>query len=88
MLFVYYFLLINLLSAIVFYSDKRKAIKNKRRVAELTLHLLEILGGFFSNLILMYLLHHKNRKLSYYLITYLIAIAWILLIFKIDLKKF
>ncbi|MCX6230575.1 MAG: DUF1294 domain-containing protein [Bacteroidetes bacterium] len=87
MLIVYYFLIINLLSAIVFYTDKRKAIKNRRRIPEATLHLLEFFGGVFSNLLLMYLIHHKNRKASYFLITYFIAIAWIVFLYKIDFPK-
>jgi uncharacterized membrane protein YsdA (DUF1294 family) len=87
MLLVYYFLLINLVSAITFYADKRLAIKNRRRIPEVSLHLLELLGGVFSNLLLMYLIHHKNRKASYFLITYLIAIVWIVIIYKFNFLK-
>jgi uncharacterized membrane protein YsdA (DUF1294 family) len=84
---VYYFILINLVSAIAFYVDKRKAIKNRKRIPEASLHLLELLGGVFSNLILMYLLHHKNRKASYYLITFIIALVWIVFLSKFDFLK-
>ena len=79
MLIVYYFISINILSAFVFYADKRNAIKKQRRIPEKTLHFLELIGGIFSILILMYLLHHKNRKTTYYILSYLILIVWILI---------
>jgi len=40
------------------------------------LHLLEALGGVIANLLLMYTLHHKNRKFSYWIWTWLVLIGW------------
>jgi len=45
-------------------------------VPERTLHLLEALGGVIANLLLMYTLHHKNRKFSYWIWTWLVLIGW------------
>jgi uncharacterized membrane protein YsdA (DUF1294 family) len=84
MLIVCYLISINLLSAIVFYADKRNAVKKRRRIPETTLHLLELFGGVFSILILMYLIHHKNSKPFYYIVSYLLLITWILIYLKFD----
>lgn len=88
MLIVYYFISINILSAFVFFIDKRNAIKKSRRIPETTLHFLELIGGIISILIMMYLLHHKNKKASYFLISYIILIFWLLIIYyKFDIMN-
>jgi uncharacterized membrane protein YsdA (DUF1294 family) len=74
-LFWIYLLIINLLSAVLFSYDKWAAIKNYRRIPEQILHLIELLGGEFSVFLLMYTLRHKNRKLRYYGLTWLIIIS-------------
>lgn len=74
--FAIYLGLVSLVSGILFAVDKRKARLEKRRIPEMTLHLFELLGGVFINLILMYTIRHKNRKFSYYWITYLILLLW------------
>ncbi len=84
--FYFYLIITNLISGVVFAYDKRAAIKNRRRIPELTLHLLEILGGALANLLLMYTLRHKNRKFSYWVWTWLVATGWVILFsFKIIL---
>lgn len=77
MYLLYYLLSINFISAIFFYSDKKKAIKNKQRIPEKILHWFELLGGVFSIITLMYIIRHKNNKLKYYWITYLLLVMWI-----------
>ena len=76
-----YLIVINLASGIVFIYDKRVAIKNHRRVPERTLHVLELLGGVFANMVLMYSIHHKNRKFKYYGVTWVVMIGWVTLIY-------
>lgn len=83
----YYIGIINLISGFIFAFDKQAAIKGRRRIPERTLHILEMLGGVFANLLLMYTLHHKNRKLSYWIWTWLVMIGWVVLIYFI-LRKF
>ena len=75
-----YLACINLFTAIAFWRDKRKAIKEKPRTPEARLHLLELLGGVFAVFLLMYRIRHKNRKFSYYIWTYLILVGWLFLI--------
>ncbi len=72
-----YLVFVNLLSGLLFWKDKRAAKNGSWRVPEAQLHLMELLGGVFSNWLLMYAIRHKNKKFSYYAITYLLLIAWI-----------
>ncbi len=72
-----YFAFINLLSGFIFAYDKNADIRGRRRIPERTLHLLEVLGGVFANLLLMYSLRHKNRKFSYWVWTWLVIIGWL-----------
>lgn len=75
--FLIYLLIINLISAGLFIFDKISAKKNGKRVAEISLHLMELLGGVFAIIVLMYAVRHKNRKFKYFIFTYLILILWI-----------
>lgn len=75
--FLIYLLIINLISAGLFIFDKISAEKNGKRVAEISLHLMELLGGVFAIIVLMYAIRHKNRKFKYFVFTYLILILWI-----------
>lgn len=79
---VQYLIVINLISGLFFIVDKIKAVNNKFRISELFLHVLEVLGGVFSIIILMLLIRHKNRKASFYIISYIIFVIWIYLLFK------
>jgi uncharacterized membrane protein YsdA (DUF1294 family) len=76
-LFLIYLIIINLLSGIIFAYEKSAAIKNRRRIPERTLHFLEITGGVFAIFLLIYSIHHKNRKFGYYVWTWGILIGWI-----------
>jgi uncharacterized membrane protein YsdA (DUF1294 family) len=82
--FLYYIGIINLMSGILFAYDKSAAKQNRRRIAEHTLHLFELAGGVVANMVLIYILHHKNRKFSYYVWTWLILIAWITAAFYLN----
>jgi uncharacterized membrane protein YsdA (DUF1294 family) len=56
------------LSALAFAAyarDKRAARRETRRTPELTLHLLELAGGWPGALLAQRALRHKNRKPSY-----------------------
>lgn len=75
--FFLYLLIINIVSILVFAIDKVQAKNQKRRVPEKILHLLELLGGVFGIIVTMYLIHHKSSKWQYYIITFIILIAWI-----------
>jgi len=78
---LFYLLIVNVLGAIIFMSDKYLAKKDRRRVPEKRLHLLEFLGAALSIVPLMYLIRHKNRKSSYYVYTWIALIVWLSLLY-------
>ena len=77
---ILYLGVVNLFSGILFSWDKRAAKNGLRRVPEIRLHLFELMGGVFINWILMYTIRHKNKKFSYYAVTYLLLFLWIAVI--------
>jgi len=77
--FFIYLIIINFASGILFLYDKHASIKNNRRVPERTLHMFEIAGGVIANMVLMYSIHHKNRKFRYYGVTWVVMMGWIAL---------
>lgn len=76
--FIVYLVSINLISGITFVFDKRASVKDYRRVPEQLLHILEVLGGVFAIWLLMYVIHHKNQKFSYYGWTWLVLVWWMI----------
>ncbi len=65
---VIYYALINLILFIMMAIDKRKAVKNRWRISETTLLLTGLLGGAIGGLAAMKLVHHKNRKVYFYMV--------------------
>ena len=61
-LYLYYILVINLISLAAYGIDKRKAIKGKWRVPESTLIIMAVIGGSIGALAGMKLFHHKTKK--------------------------
>lgn len=59
---VIYLLLINLISLLAMYIDKRKAKRGSWRTKESTLFTLVLLGGGFGGIAGMYLFRHKTKK--------------------------
>lgn len=82
----YYLGSVNVISGLLFAYDKNAANNNRQRIPERTLHLLEILGGVFANLLLMYTLRHKNRKFSYWAWTWVVILGWIFGIYMLFYK--
>lgn len=72
-----YLLVINIVAGIVFAWDKYSSMYRTTRVPERTLHILEFLGGWISVMILMPIIHHKNSKRSYHVVTIMIAVLWL-----------
>ena len=74
-----------LMSAITFamYArDKRAARRGARRTPEATLHLLELAGGWPGGFLAQRLVRHKNAKVGYQVVFWLIvalhALGWVL----------
>ena len=62
MLFIFYLISINTLLFCLMCIDKKRAIKNQFRISEKTLLTLAFMGGSFSILLSMRLIHHKGKK--------------------------
>ncbi|GAB3653490.1 hypothetical protein GCM10027594_27620 [Hymenobacter agri] len=67
-------LLLNLLCFLLFAADKRKARQGQRRIAEKTLHLATLPGAAAGAWAAIWLLHHKNRKATFWSITLLLTL--------------
>lgn len=81
-----YLFLINLIMGITFVSDKRRAEMGKSRVPEHVLHILELLGGAFIVVPMIFLIHHKNQKRQYYLISFALLLLWVAIFYFYYLK--
>lgn len=79
---MYYLISINIISFILMFIDKRKAVHNKYRIKESTLLFISLLGGCFGAFISMYLFKHKTRKLKFKLV-HLFCIIYIILFIKL-----
>ena len=62
MLFIFYLISINTRLFCLMCIDKKRAIKNQFRISEKTLLTLAFMGGSFSILLSMRLIHHKGKK--------------------------
>ena len=82
----YYYIIINIISFILFGLDKFLAIKHKNRISEHTLILISFLGGSIGSLLGMKLFRHKTKKPKFYILIPLFIIINILLYKKISLN--
>ena len=80
---IIYLIIINILSFIVMWIDKRKAQKGKWRISEATLFTFVLLGGSIGGIAGMYVFHHKTKKLIFVLGFPLILVLEIILLVKI-----
>ena len=84
-LFIAWMVVINFVSFVTIWRDKRKAEKGTWRIQERTLYLFAFFGGIFGHLYGMKKFRHKTRKPSFLIITFFllcINITWWFLFFK------
>lgn len=62
---IVYLIIINISAFIIFGIDKRRAVKNRWRIAESTLFLLALIGGSIGAEVGMYVFHHKTKHLRF-----------------------
>ena len=67
-------LAINLITFVIYWFDKWMARSGSWRIPELALWCLAALGGSIGALMAIELLHHKNKKLSFQLVLWLIIL--------------
>lgn len=74
----------SLVTFVTYLLDKRAAQRGRQRTPEATLHVLELLGGWPGAFLAQRLIRHKNAKLSYQIVFWLIVAlhvaVWIVLI--------
>lgn len=75
-----YLIAINLLTFCFYGNDKFQAIRQKRRIPELVLHILALVGGSIGALAGQLIFHHKTKKLKFQVVFILIAALQISLI--------
>lgn len=78
--FLFYLLVMNVVTFFVYGVDKQKAQNHQWRISEAALIGLAVAGGFLGAFLGMRLWHHKTRKPRFYLGIPLIAVVWIILL--------
>lgn len=71
------YFIVSLLTFIVYTIDKTKAHNNQWRIPEKTLHLLELFGGWPGALITQRAIRHKNKKMAFQIVFWLIVLIHI-----------
>lgn len=79
-LLIIYFIIINLISFILYYVDKQKAKKHLWRIPEATLLLFAFIGGSFGAYAAMKIFRHKTKHPKFYISVPLFMILHILII--------
>ena len=80
---IIYLIIINIISFLAMFIDKKKAEKNRWRIKESTLLILALIGGSIGAIAGMYVFHHKTQKPRFYIGIPIIIILQILLIIGI-----
>ena len=83
---LWYILSINLFTFFLFSIDKLHAIKDRKRVEEITLHFFSFAGGFIGAFLAMLITRHKIRKYMFLLIQVCIVIFWAAFLFFFESK--
>ena len=81
---LYYLIVINILTFVVYGIDKWKAKQGSWRISEATLLLLAVIGGSIGALSGMQIWHHKTMHLKFKYGLPLILMAQIVLIYFIN----
>ena len=80
---IIYLIVINLISFLAMYIDKRKAKYGRWRIPEQTLLILALIGGSIGAIAGMYTFRHKTKKLRFSIGFPVILILQIILIFSV-----
>jgi len=79
-----HYIVLSFVSAIMHAVDKRRAIKQRRRISERSLHSMELVGGWPGAVMMTRAIKHKTSKASYMWTLYAIGafhiIGWVLLL--------
>lgn len=65
MILIAYLAVVNLVTLVMMYADKQRAVRRDRRIPERSLYLAAFLGGGVGSLLGMALFRHKTRKRAF-----------------------
>ena len=77
---VIYLIAMNNIAFLAMLIDKKKAEHGKWRIQESTLLILALIGGSVGEIIGMYILHHKTRKMRFFVGVPTIIVLQILIV--------
>jgi uncharacterized membrane protein YsdA (DUF1294 family) len=69
-----YYVIVNTVTAAMYAHDKRAAIRSQRRVPELRLHILSLVGGWPAGFLSQRVLRHKTAKTGFACVFWLTAV--------------
>lgn len=87
LLFLNYFILINIINFIFFGIDKYKAIYNKKRISEKKILISTCLWWILGWIFWMILFRHKTIKSSFQIKFWIIVFVWIVIFFLYFYKQ-
>lgn len=62
----FYLLVINIISFILMYVDKKKAINHQWRISEHTLMVVSLIGGSIGTILGLKIFRHKTKHVKFY----------------------
>lgn len=80
--FIYYMIIINLLSFLIYGIDKKAAKCRMNRISERWLFFLGFIGGSIGALLGMEIFRHKTKKIKFYFWNVMCSCLWIYLFIK------
>lgn len=83
----FYLLIVNIISFLMFFIDKKRSIKKSWRISENNLFFISILGGSIGSLFSMYIFHHKTKHLKFTIGISLILILQLIILFYLFFNK-
>ena len=85
--YLFYLLLINIISFILALSDKNRAIRKKHRISERTLIMSAVFGGGVGLLLGFLLSNHKTRKKKFMIgVPFIIVVHFIVVAFLFNMR--
>lgn len=72
-----WYLLMSLVSFVLYGLDKRRARRGSRRIRERTLHLADLLGGFPGGFVAQRVFRHKTRDRKFQMVYWACVVAHI-----------
>lgn len=79
---IFYIIIINFISLLIYGIDKWLAKKNKYRVSERILFILSFFGGALGALLGMLLFRHKTKKIYFYIWNIIMLVIWGYIIYR------